>query len=89
MQLAMEVLTLKYKRRSKVAQHQAKWVTAGAGNSSEHGQRDPEDLQLLTIGDKSLTPIEVDLTINGKTLTMEVDTGAAVSLVSEERMHNS
>ena len=74
----------KYKRRSKAAPHQAKWVAAGAGNISDHSQSDPEDLQLLTIGDKSSTPIEVDLTISGKTVTMEVDTGAAVSLVSEE-----
>ena len=47
---------------------------------------DAEDHQLLTIGEKSTRPITIELLINNKPLTMEVDTGAAVSLISEATM---
>ena len=41
-------------------------------------------LNIFTIGGRSTRPIYADLVINGKQLTMEVDTGAAVSVISEE-----
>lgn len=44
-----------------------------------------EDFQLYTMGTKSATrPITVDLDLNHKRVTMEVDTGAEVSLISEK-----
>ena len=43
-----------------------------------------DEFQLYTIGAKSATcPITVDVQINGKQLPMEVDTGAALSIISE------
>jgi len=43
-----------------------------------------DEFQLYTVGAKSATrPITVDVQINGKQLPMEVDTGAALSIVSK------
>lgn len=47
---------------------------------------DAEDYQLLTIGEESTRPIMVELRTNYKHLTMEVDNGAAISLISEATM---
>ena len=47
---------------------------------------DAEDHQLLTIGEESTRPITIELLINSKPLTMEVDTSPAVSLISEATM---
>ena len=43
---------------------------------------DAEDYQLLTIGEESTRPITVELRINYKPLTMEVDNGAAIKVQS-------
>ena len=44
-----------------------------------------DEFQLYTIGAKAATrPIIVDVQINGKQLLMEVDTGAALSIISEQ-----
>ena len=43
---------------------------------------DPEDFQLFTLGTKASRPITVDMRVEGRQLTMEVDTGAAVSIIS-------
>ena len=48
-----------------------------------HEQREQEDLQLYTVGKKSSRPIVVEPQVNGRALPMEIDTGAAVSLISE------
>ena len=40
---------------------------------------------IFTIGKNSASPIQVELYINEKPLTMEVDTGAAVTIVSEQQ----
>ena len=57
----------------------AKWVAEDDAQRS-----DSEEIAILTIGKKSGSqPIQVGLTVEGKQLTMEVDTGAAVSLISE------
>ena len=39
---------------------------------------------LLSIGSQAGTPIQVNLTVNQKPLTMELDTGASYSLISEQ-----
>ena len=44
----------------------------------------PEQLGLMTIRCEQGKPLVMDLTLNAKQLTMELDTGAAVSLVSEK-----
>ena len=36
------------------------------------------------MGTQSSPPVEVDVVVNGTSLTMEVDTGAAVSIISEK-----
>ena len=56
-------------------------TAADADSASE-----TEELHLFTIGAKATTPISVALAINGKQLTMEVDTGAAVSIISEHSL---
>ena len=42
------------------------------------------DIPIYRIGAKSSHPITVDLEINNKKLTMEIDTGATVSIISNE-----
>ena len=42
-----------------------------------------EEFHLFALGEKSSRPIRVDMCVNNLTLPMEVDTGAAVSLISE------
>ena len=58
--------------------HQIKTVQEGDVDSGEHSH------VLYAVRIESGQPLEVDLTIEGKPLRMEVDTGAAVSLVSEK-----
>lgn len=43
-----------------------------------------EEFQLFTVGAKVSSPITADLCVDGQPLTMEVDTGAALSLISEK-----
>ena len=62
----------------------AKWVDADGDDLVSPS--DQEDLKLFTIGKKSSRPIIVTLQVNGKALSMEVDTGAAVSLISEDTL---
>ena len=46
-----------------------------------------ESVGLYAISDKSVKPITVDLKLNGKPLSMELDTGATVSLVAAKTFH--
>ena len=51
---------------------------------------DPEDVDSFEmLRSEPGKPLVMDLTLNGKPLTMELDTGAAVSLVSEETYHQA
>ena len=45
-----------------------------------------EEYHLYRLNERSSEPINVTVTINGKPLTMELDTGAAVSIISDH-MH--
>ena len=42
-----------------------------------------DEYPIFKLGERSSKPIEVSLIVNGKRLTMELDTGAAVSIISE------
>lgn len=44
-----------------------------------------EALPLLHLGVRNSNPITVDVAVPGKTIKMEVDTGAAVSFVTEQQ----
>ena len=46
-------------------------------------QKLPGEIQLFTSGGTS-KPFCADLVVNDKQLTMEIDTGAAVSLITEQ-----
>ena len=79
---AKKVLTRTRKFPCKLVSPKTQWVSANDTDSAS----DSEELQLFIVGAKSSTPIAVELTINGERLTMEVDTGAAVSLISEQTL---
>ena len=44
---------------------------------------EPAELALFTVNEQCSRPVTVELLVEGKPLSMEVDTGAAVSLMSE------
>lgn len=50
--------------------------------------RDNQEEYLCVINNKSTTPYKVQLEVKGKPLTMEVDTGAAVSLAPESAVES-
>ena len=50
-------------------------------------EEDPDEkLGVYMIGKSSNHPIQVELQLDGNAVTMEVDTGVAVSLISEHRL---
>ena len=53
------------------------------GPQSDEVDSSDGEFKIYNIGKQSADPIVVPLTLNGKTLNMEVDTGAALSVVSE------
>ena len=59
----------------------ANWVRRDSQDSEDGSD---QDLPLHQVSNKSSHPITVDLEINKKKLTMEIDTGAAVSTISEK-----
>ena len=74
-QLTEKKQTTKQQRRG------ANWVHRDSQDSKDGSD---QDLPLYQVSNKSLHPITVDLEINKKKLTMEIDTGAAVSIISEK-----
>ena len=46
-------------------------------------------MHALTIGKPSVKPIRVDLEVSGRKLTLDIDTGAAVSILSEKIFQQS
>ena len=60
-----------------------KWLA-----TSESGQSlaQPDPVPLFAIQDRYSSPYLVELKVNGQPLTMEVDTGAAVSLAQESAL---
>ena len=52
-------------------------------NSEDSGD---EILKVYSVGNSSTKPIHVEIQIDGKPISMEVDTGAAVSLMSQKKL---
>ena len=81
----------KFSKRKPETTHQIQTEAAAEGSSSD-------EYPIFKLGERSSKPLEVPLIINGKRLTMELDTGAAVSIISEatrkeffpnEKLHQS
>ena len=47
-----------------------------------------ETFPLFHVGSQTAKPITVDVEIEGQTVQMEVDTGAAVSLITEQQQQS-
>ena len=63
---------------------------ATTGHFSETGENSADSkYQLFVVQNLSGNPIITTLLVEGQQLTMEIDTGAAVSLVSEETIKTS
>ena len=68
--------TTKSKKKSKGSQHTVSHV--------DEQSRDTTDYPLLVVRSRSkVPPIEITVRINDTPLTMEVDTGASLTLISE------
>ena len=65
--------------KKKLPSHKVKKV-------SDEDTDEEEILTILHLGKPSTKPIQVELKVNDKPLTFEVDTGASVSLVSEQKL---
>ena len=61
--------------------HDTKWV---ANENDEGGNAANEEFRLFSVGERSSKPITLEVQANGKALKMEIDTGAALSIISEE-----
>ena len=70
-------VTPNHKRGSRKSQGSKQTFTIREPNSDD-------EFPLLQVGNKSLNPIMVELTINRQQTRMELDTGAAVSVISTE-----
>ena len=57
-----------------------KWVEV---EDTSGGCEEEEELGMFSIGERSSAPLRVGLVVNRKQLEMELDTGAAVSIISE------
>ena len=50
----------------------------------ESGDESPEEYTLYRVNRGGTKPLTVDISLNGQAVTMEIDTGASVSLMSEQ-----
>ena len=78
-QTAEKKKTVNKKTANKQQHNDTKWVQTESPNLDSDS-----DIPIYRIGSKSLHPITVELEINKKKLTMERDTGATVSIISNE-----
>ena len=68
-----------YRRGNGWRKERTKWV-----DREQKSEEDPdENLGVYVVEKSANRPIQVELQLDGKPVTMEVDTGAAVSLISE------
>jgi len=82
-QQALRILPSQVKKRQSYKTKAAKWVETDQSATSE-SDADSEPLAIDKIDGRSFHPITVQL----EELVMEVDTGAVVSVISEERYDN-
>ena len=61
---------------NKKPENKTKWVEVEA--------TDKDELQLFTLGERASNQITVQVQVNGQQLSMELDTGAAVSIISQD-----
>ena len=54
-----------------------------SGKEQTEVSMDPQDAAVFQLGTSTAAPIFIDMELNGKLVRMELDTGAAVSLISE------
>ena len=67
-----------FNRSPRSRPQQTKYVSAKEETSDT-------ELPIYAIGESSSRPLRTDVLVNGKRLTMEIDTGAAVSIISEHQ----
>ena len=70
-----------HKQRQRRANHVHEDVSSPA---SDTGANSEDEYHLHRLDDRSSHPITVDVLVNGRPLGMELDTGAAVSIISEK-----
>ena len=68
------------RRQARKKPHRTKWVAEG-----DNEDQSPDELSIHTLEDNS-RPLRVEVLLNGKAVSMEVDTGAAVSLISQSKL---
>ena len=56
--------------------------------NQQTGSTEPQEYTLFTLPNNNYPPLEVSVSINNVDLKMEVDTGAAFSIISENTYHN-
>ena len=67
---------------------QTRWVDTAQPQVNDNPNH-KSDMSLFTVSNTATThPLKVRLSINGKPITMELDTGAAVSVISDEILHS-
>lgn len=62
-----------------------RYVNQGVSEDDDQGENE-EDLDICVVRKRATKPPQADLKINGKPLSTETDTGAAVSLISETKL---
>ena len=60
-----------------------RWISS---DTAEESASSTEDLQVFNIGRRSAAPITVTVSVDDQQLLMEVDTGAAVSIIAEKTL---
>ncbi len=70
--------------RGKRQFHRRKGATKWVDTNDSGEEPEETDVEVYSIGNRSNHPILVEVQVDGRELTMEVDTGAAVSVISEQ-----
>ena len=71
-------------RKSWTNRYSTHQVHAGLGSANSASESSGEEYHLHKLGERSSDPINVQLMANGRELSMEFDTGAAVSIISDK-----
>ena len=71
-------------RKNSFRPQRTKYIKEMEDKSDDQLSTENRDLALFTLGGEARRPIKVDVKIGDKPLTMEIDTGAAVSIVSKQ-----